>query len=282
MSQVNLTIDGRVSLCETFYNANLWLGVGDLTGYSGTAWTPGQTDIPGFDVTSTSLVNLLGMRKPTTVSYVTQVNGVAEIFTIEDIFTDSFEGGNEYFRMISPTTEYIVWFDSTGSDEDPASPGQQSVRVPLSGNPVVNLTEVLNNLVEFAAIEDNGVITVTCNVAGAMYVYDHNTNFTFTVVQEGITAGEISYGGKSWNTSENPTNYLYLHFILDPSDIPTSTIYQLGLFSNAQIGPNVPLGKMFLSLSDLTSYGTLMAGKNCDPIIRSSMKRNIISFVLTF
>lgn len=278
---VLLTNDGHKFISQSFKANNLYLGLGNLAGYTGSSWT--SEDIPPtFDASNTSLVNLLGLRKATDSTFVELVTPTSEIFTIANVDISGLSGG-EYLRLISPTTEYCVWIDKTGSNFNPTSVGQQSVRVNCHNvNAYVALSNAIDALSEFSSIYSNELITITCNIPGNCSEIDVSSGFTLAVVQNGVNPGSISYGGRSWNTTNNSTQYLYLSFSIDPDDISASTIYQIGLFMNPAINPDISIGKMFLFPSDISNPGTLVTGTNVEPIVRSSFKRNRLNFVLTF
>ena len=95
-------------------------------------------------------------------------------------------------------------------------------------------------------------------------------------------AGIITAGGTTWSTTTTPTRHLYLEFRLDATDAVGQTVYQLGIFMNPNIDPNVPAGTMWFTPQDLIDTGVLLMGENIKPFVRQDGVREVFEFILTF
>lgn len=97
--------------------------------------------------------------------------------------------------------------------------------------------------------------------------------------------GPIKLRSGRYSVSLTPTRDLYLNFIFDYTDSPSSTIRELGVYIGTVINPLVLAatpGKLYFPPSDIQSPGTLLLLHRTAAIQRSSDVRQSFGFVLPF
>lgn len=94
--------------------------------------------------------------------------------------------------------------------------------------------------------------------------------------------GTIVANGLKWAESITPTRNVYLQFKFDASDASAEVIRQFALFHGTVVKPATPVGKSFLSLTDLDETGNLFMVENIQPISRNATTREIYEIVITF
>lgn len=94
-------------------------------------------------------------------------------------------------------------------------------------------------------------------------------------------AGSITANGIRWSESVTPTRNVYLQFKFDAVDASSEVIRQVALFQGTIIKQSTPIGKFFLSLTDLDSTGKMFMLENIQPISRNATTREIYEIVLT-
>lgn len=94
--------------------------------------------------------------------------------------------------------------------------------------------------------------------------------------------GIIGIGEDNFSVSDTPTNYLYIKFILDPSDGGSETICQLGLFVNVVPKNTVPPGQFWLLPSEIEEAGDLFLLENIATESMSPLEKTVMECVIEF
>ena len=93
--------------------------------------------------------------------------------------------------------------------------------------------------------------------------------------------GTISAGNKKWSKSDTPTKNLLLDVTSSPDDVPTATIYSIGVYVGTKIKPTSSRVD-FLLPEDLENPGTLLVSQYVVPIIRNSATSESRQIVICF
>lgn len=275
------TTEGQSRIADrSLYDpGDIFLAIGDLTGSSLTPWVS-SIDAPNFDPDSTELENLIGLRRPDLVQFVSLNEGSKGSFEIDDIVNST--GASKHFLMVANSTEYCIWIDSTGFDPDPTSAGRVSIKVFGLGGTYIpsRLAAELNGITGITATVVGDKITVSGEEEDLIMVTDVSTGFTFTSISEGSIPGLLVHGGKHYDISSDPTDLMYVQYHIDADNVPTSIIYQFGLYQDPVLDSSVNSGDMFILPAKVTSPGTFIGGVNSFPIQRATNKQNIVNFII--
>ena len=93
--------------------------------------------------------------------------------------------------------------------------------------------------------------------------------------------GTISAGNKKWSKSDTPTKNLLLDVTSSTTDVPTATIYSIGVYVGTKI-KSTSSRVDFLLPEDLESPGTLLVSQYVVPIIRNSATSESRQIVICF
>lgn len=93
--------------------------------------------------------------------------------------------------------------------------------------------------------------------------------------------GTISAGNKKWSKSDTPTKNLLLDVTSSPTDVPTATIYSIGVYVGTKI-KTTSSRVDFLLPEDLENPGTLLVSQYVVPIIRNSATSESRQIVICF
>lgn len=93
--------------------------------------------------------------------------------------------------------------------------------------------------------------------------------------------GDIIVPTGRFQSSEAPTNNIYLRFNFDFGDSPTAQIREAAVFMGTTIVEGLPLGQRYFSPSQIASPGILLSLERFTKIIRSPTVRQSFEFVLT-
>lgn len=93
--------------------------------------------------------------------------------------------------------------------------------------------------------------------------------------------GTISAGNKKWSKSDTPTKNLLLDVTSSPDDVPTATIYSIGVYVGTKI-KSTSSRVDFLLPEDLENPGTLLVSQYVVPIIRNSATSESRQIVICF
>lgn len=93
--------------------------------------------------------------------------------------------------------------------------------------------------------------------------------------------GTISAGNKKWSKSDTPTKNLLLDVTSSPTDVPTATIYSIGVYVGTKI-KTTSSRVDFLLPEDLENPGTLLVSQYIVPIIRNSATSESRQIVICF
>lgn len=93
--------------------------------------------------------------------------------------------------------------------------------------------------------------------------------------------GTISAGNKKWSKSDTPTKNLLLDVTSSPDDVPTATIYSIGVYVGTKI-KSTSSRVDFLLPEDLENPGSLLVSQYVVPIIRNSATSESRQIVICF
>ena len=93
--------------------------------------------------------------------------------------------------------------------------------------------------------------------------------------------GTISAGNKKWSKSDTPTKNLLLDVTSSPDDVPTATIYSIGVYVGTKI-KSTSSRVDFLLPEDLENTGSLLVSQYVVPIIRNSATSESRQIVICF
>lgn len=94
--------------------------------------------------------------------------------------------------------------------------------------------------------------------------------------------GIIGIGEDYFSVSATPTNYLYLKFILDPSDGGSETICQLGIFVNVVPNEGIPAGQFWLAPEEIAEKGDMCLLENIAIETMSPLEKTIMECIVEF
>ena len=95
-------------------------------------------------------------------------------------------------------------------------------------------------------------------------------------------AGTIIVPTGTFSESVNPTKHVYMKFLFDYADAPTTTIREAAVFVGTTTNPALPAGQMYFNPAVIVSAGTLLVIQRFTKVIRSNSVRQQFEFVVTF
>lgn len=94
--------------------------------------------------------------------------------------------------------------------------------------------------------------------------------------------GSITIPSGTFNTSETPTNHLYIKFDFDFADATGKVIREIGVMVNTTANEGLPAGQGYFAPTEIASAGDLLLVENRKPIYREVGVKETFEFVVTF
>lgn len=99
---------------------------------------------------------------------------------------------------------------------------------------------------------------------------------------EDAVNGTIDANNTKWSLTAAPTRHLYLQFKFDSNDSPAAIVYQLAVFMNSVMLPNLPIGQKYFVPGEVADPGSIFMAENVQPIARNNATREMFEYIITF
>ena len=93
--------------------------------------------------------------------------------------------------------------------------------------------------------------------------------------------GEIVLSTGRYRVSVEPTPHLYLKFMFDYEDAPTSRIRELGIFAGGKIKPDLPVGQTYFVPEEIENPGILLLYETRKTLQREPSDRHDFEYVIS-
>jgi hypothetical protein len=141
-----------------------------------------------------------GMSNPDSYTFdATAISATAEVNSITCVADVAGSLRGKYFLIASPTVQYYVWFEVSGTGTDPQVPGRTGIKVTITDDAInsVVATAVQTALeahAAFAATVLSEVVTCTNSDTGTVSykINAGNSGFTVVCTTDGVTASTSS------------------------------------------------------------------------------------------